>query len=399
MLHYREHFLQLSEQGFIEIPLYMQRYMPHHLRVVIGQLRVSSHQLEIERGRARGLPRDERICPICHTEVESEEHFMVRCPAYSALRVQFGMEDTLQQRIARSDQVQLGRFLTAALGIREQILQPRLVQFGMEDTLQQRIARSDQVQLGRFLTAALGIREQILQPRLQAGERTQRTITEFFQRENLEERVIWIASKEDTLTSTSAAERALLSVATLLIRPENEDQELAKIRLLVARPQAKVFSKGGKMLESISDETGAVVNIFGKDKFPLLAFASQTDMLVQVEGKTFEVQQALELLVTRLRECLQKTRNVEQYKDKTASGVFKTAVQISIPSDHIGRLIGKDGSTLRQIKEQCRVSIEVLDDVEHGGQGKIAHLRGSLAQVTMAQTLLQTFLVSKRKAK
>ncbi|MCO5611537.1 hypothetical protein L7F22_065790 [Adiantum nelumboides] len=143
MLHYREHFLQLSEQGFIEIPLYMQRYMPHHLRVVIGQLRVSSHQLEIERGRARGLPRDERICPICHTEVESEEHFMVRCPAYSALRVQFGMEDTLQQCIARSDQVQLGRFLTVALGIREQILQPRL----------------------------------------QAGERTQRAITEFFQRE------------------------------------------------------------------------------------------------------------------------------------------------------------------------------------------------------------------------
>ncbi|MCO5601597.1 hypothetical protein L7F22_055720 [Adiantum nelumboides] len=145
MLHYREHFLQLSEQGFIEIPLYMQRYMPHHLRVVIGQLRVSSHQLEIERGIARGLPRDERICPICHTEVESEEHFMVRCPAYSALRVQFGMEDTLQQCIARSDQVQLGRFLTAALGIREQILQPRL----------------------------------------QAGERTQRTITEFFQREEM----------------------------------------------------------------------------------------------------------------------------------------------------------------------------------------------------------------------
>ncbi|MCO5569503.1 hypothetical protein L7F22_023216 [Adiantum nelumboides] len=148
MLHYREHFLQLSEQGFIEIPLYMQRYMPHHLRVVIGQLRVSSHQLEIERGRARGLPRDERICPICHTEVESEEHFMVRCTAYSALRVQFGMEDTLQQCIARSDQVQLGRFLTAAWGIREQILQPRL----------------------------------------QAGERTQRTITEFFQREVSSER-------------------------------------------------------------------------------------------------------------------------------------------------------------------------------------------------------------------
>ncbi|MCO5604088.1 hypothetical protein L7F22_058246 [Adiantum nelumboides] len=39
MLHYREHFLPLSEEGFIETPLYMQRYMPHHIRVVIGQLK------------------------------------------------------------------------------------------------------------------------------------------------------------------------------------------------------------------------------------------------------------------------------------------------------------------------------------------------------------------------
>ncbi|MCO5604089.1 hypothetical protein L7F22_058247 [Adiantum nelumboides] len=73
---------------------------------------------------------------------------MVRCPAYSTLRVQFGIEGTLQQCITRSDQMQLGRFLTAALGICEQILQPRL----------------------------------------QAGEGTQRTITEFFQREVSSER-------------------------------------------------------------------------------------------------------------------------------------------------------------------------------------------------------------------
>ncbi|MCO5569686.1 hypothetical protein L7F22_023402 [Adiantum nelumboides] len=52
MLHYHEHFLQISDQGFIDTPQYMQQYMPHHLRVAIGQLRVSSHQLEIERGRA-----------------------------------------------------------------------------------------------------------------------------------------------------------------------------------------------------------------------------------------------------------------------------------------------------------------------------------------------------------
>ncbi|MCO5575025.1 hypothetical protein L7F22_028822 [Adiantum nelumboides] len=68
MLHYHEHFLQISDQGFIDTPQYMQQYMPHHLRVAIGQLRVSSHQLEIERGRARGIPRENRTCSVCQTE-------------------------------------------------------------------------------------------------------------------------------------------------------------------------------------------------------------------------------------------------------------------------------------------------------------------------------------------
>ncbi|KAH7281279.1 hypothetical protein KP509_36G038900 [Ceratopteris richardii] len=102
MLHYREHFLRISDQGFIETPRYMQTYLSHHLRVIIGQLRVSSHQLEIERGRARGVPREERWCPVCHTEIKSEEHLVIRCPAYS----------------------RMGRFLMAAYERRDQMLEP-----------------------------------------------------------------------------------------------------------------------------------------------------------------------------------------------------------------------------------------------------------------------------------
>ncbi|KAI5063041.1 hypothetical protein GOP47_0021588 [Adiantum capillus-veneris] len=211
---------------------------------------------------------------------------------------------------------------------------------------------------------------------------------------NLDERVLWIASKQETSTSQSAAERALLLVVALLIRPENEDQDFAKIRLLVAGSQAKIAVS--KMLEKINDETGAVVNVFSKDKVPLLAFAHESDTLVQVEGKASEVLQALELIAPRLRENLQ-TGNMAMFRGKF--GAFKTIVQIQIPNNYIGKLIGKEGSTLRKIREQCRVSIELHDDIENGGQGKIAHLKGTLAQVTMAQTLLQVYLASKDRAK
>ncbi|KAH7365653.1 hypothetical protein KP509_18G039600 [Ceratopteris richardii] len=126
----------------------MQTYLPHHLRVVIRQLRVSSHQLEIERGRSRGVPREERWCPVCQTEVESEEHFVIRCPAYLDLRAQFHVEESFQLCMTMGDQRRLGRFLTAAYERRERSIQP------------------------------------IHQPRVS----TQQTITQFFQRVELHQR-------------------------------------------------------------------------------------------------------------------------------------------------------------------------------------------------------------------
>ncbi|MCO5575300.1 hypothetical protein L7F22_029100 [Adiantum nelumboides] len=101
----------------------------------------------------------------------------------------------------------------------------------MEDTLQQCIARSDQVQLGRFLTAALGIREQILQPRLQAGERTQRTITEFFQREVSSERS---STRTSGLTLQQAETQRVRRRPQVpgYRRPQPHQTEISRIRAL-----------------------------------------------------------------------------------------------------------------------------------------------------------------------
>ena len=53
MLYYHEHFMHFSELGFIQPkPKYLDMFLPNALRVAIGQLRVSSHQLEIENGHA-----------------------------------------------------------------------------------------------------------------------------------------------------------------------------------------------------------------------------------------------------------------------------------------------------------------------------------------------------------
>ena len=51
MAFYRGNFLQVSEDGFVTRPSYMDTHLSHGLRCAIGKIRTSSHQLEIEFGR------------------------------------------------------------------------------------------------------------------------------------------------------------------------------------------------------------------------------------------------------------------------------------------------------------------------------------------------------------
>ena len=65
MLYYKEHFMHFSKLGFITRPKYLDALLPNALRVVIGQLRISSHQLEIENCHTNGVPKQESICRLC----------------------------------------------------------------------------------------------------------------------------------------------------------------------------------------------------------------------------------------------------------------------------------------------------------------------------------------------
>ena len=62
------------------------------LRKLFSRFRLSSHDLEIERGRYHKpvIPVDQRICPHCKIKaVEDEEHVLLQCEAYNDLRLTF----------------------------------------------------------------------------------------------------------------------------------------------------------------------------------------------------------------------------------------------------------------------------------------------------------------------
>ena len=55
-------------------------------RRLITKFKISSHQLEIERGRYRNIPASQRICKLCNLEVEDELHFLLECPKSNKIR-------------------------------------------------------------------------------------------------------------------------------------------------------------------------------------------------------------------------------------------------------------------------------------------------------------------------
>ena len=57
-------------------------------RRLITKFRISCHNLEIETGRYKNIPADQRICKLCNQNVEDEIHFLLECNSLSQARNQ-----------------------------------------------------------------------------------------------------------------------------------------------------------------------------------------------------------------------------------------------------------------------------------------------------------------------
>jgi exonuclease III len=70
-----------------KLECYLVDIQDYKLRKILTRFRLSNHDLAIEKGRYRRIPRDERICEACGKgEIETEEHFLLKCPMYSEIR-------------------------------------------------------------------------------------------------------------------------------------------------------------------------------------------------------------------------------------------------------------------------------------------------------------------------
>jgi hypothetical protein len=126
MAFYAEHFLELRD-GFIVRPHYTLCHWAHALWIPLGQFRVGSHRLRVETDHQ--IDRPDRICQLCQLqEVETEEHFIFRCPIYYEIRGQFHClfrgAQTLTGFFSYPDQRCLALYIQEALRFRAHTLQP-----------------------------------------------------------------------------------------------------------------------------------------------------------------------------------------------------------------------------------------------------------------------------------
>jgi hypothetical protein len=66
--------------------------LPFALRQALLGIRMGAHHLEVQMGRYRGVPRQQRVCRVgAHTTpcVEDIAHFLLDCPAYDHIRARF----------------------------------------------------------------------------------------------------------------------------------------------------------------------------------------------------------------------------------------------------------------------------------------------------------------------
>ena len=102
-------------EKYLDLPLFQHRQ-------IITKLRCSDHQLDIERGRYRGILRTERICKLCtNNAIENEEHFLVRCPFYDRLKGKHNLTEFTEsdEFMKGLDPKKLAKYLIRAFEIRK----------------------------------------------------------------------------------------------------------------------------------------------------------------------------------------------------------------------------------------------------------------------------------------
>jgi len=81
---------KLRTYGKVKRNIGIEKYLLSNLKIdertCITKLRLSNHDLMIEKGRHQNIHKTQRFCPFCPDQIETEEHFLLQCREYTYFR-------------------------------------------------------------------------------------------------------------------------------------------------------------------------------------------------------------------------------------------------------------------------------------------------------------------------
>ena len=108
-------------------------------RQLLSKFVCSNHMLEIERGRYKNVPREDRKCSVCTLDtIEDEYHFLLECPAYTQIRSKLFQHmptiNTIEAVFNQVEPVKIAKFLKLAFKHREDIHDKNKTRYGVTRT-------------------------------------------------------------------------------------------------------------------------------------------------------------------------------------------------------------------------------------------------------------------------
>ena len=82
---------KLRTYGLLKTNIGFENYLHADInlrdRIALTKLRLSNHELMIEKGRHTKIDKNKRFCPFCPKIIETELHFLLHCNTFSHLRM------------------------------------------------------------------------------------------------------------------------------------------------------------------------------------------------------------------------------------------------------------------------------------------------------------------------
>lgn len=190
-----------------------------------------------------------------------------------------------------------------------------------------------------------------------------------------------------------------------------KDNEKLQLRMLVhSRLCGTLIGKGGATIRSFNEDSNAAFNISPPPMVPGL-----TERIVKMTGDVDELMRAVALVVTKLSENpdyhlltdANLTYHVRymghnhhgppggyHHDNRHAAPVpsaHATTITVAIPEEAVGRVIGKQGVIINQMKDLLGINVKISKKGEYlpGTNDRACHITGDPESVEIAQRLVQ----------